>query len=491
MLDPSPTMLRSTRFLALAAFLVALWVSRSASAQSVSQSGQINPDRVQGNGPPSPLRPLNLNPTGVNFLDCENNMTLSFNLILSNFDGSELVQVWAGTSDCSTDTSRGHGGVPSCWLVGQPMAGIVAGAAVGISIPVRVQDLVGHVNSPPQTPTYVPVGADACRSQTVDTAQSITIFFLPTTSAGLAINNSGAYQYPVKADLVGPPAPTNVSTSVGDTLFTVNWTPSIDADTAGYDVFIDPIPGQEEAGAAPVGAEQILVCTDAGSTAPADATDGADAALDDAISGADGDESGADATLAPSPVSDASPVCIFVTSGGGGTGASSTCGSTVLAGNSTVLDASTTTTVLDEAGNVIDASTTTGGGISTIPPQNIVGAGPSGVTVSDKSTSSFTITQLQNGVTYNVVVAGVDGSGNVGPQSDVHCDSPAPVDDFWKTYRQAGGQAGGGFCALEAVGEPASSFAGMAILVGSTVLAVRRRRRPRSTSARAARSGEP
>ncbi len=64
---------------------------------------------------------------------------------------------------------------------------------------------------------------------------------------------------------------------------------------------------------------------------------------------------------------------------------------------------------------------------------------------------------LTNGVHYDVVVSAVDGSGNVGPPSICVTDFPAPVNDFFKIYRQDGGQAGGSFCALEAVGQPAGA----------------------------------
>jgi hypothetical protein len=53
---------------------------------------------------------------------------------------------------------------------------------------------------------------------------------------------------------------------------------------------------------------------------------------------------------------------------------------------------------------------------------------------------------------------------------------PSPVNDFWDMYRAAGGKAGGGFRALEAVGLPVSSpgpFGGLS----TGLLAVLRRHR--------------
>jgi hypothetical protein len=75
-----------------------------------------------------------------------------------------------------------------------------------------------------------------------------------------------------------------------------------------------------------------------------------------------------------------------------------------------------------------------------------------------------------------VVVASVDGTGNVGPPSPEVCDYPAPVKDFWQVYEQDGGGAGG-FCALESIGAGGQSLAGVGIVFGIAAIARRRRRR--------------
>jgi hypothetical protein len=83
---------------------------------------------------------------------------------------------------------------------------------------------------------------------------------------------------------------------------------------------------------------------------------------------------------------------------------------------------------------------------------------------------------LQNGVTYTVAVSAVDGSGNIGPPSTQACDYPALVSDFWLTYRKDGGGAGGGFCALQAVGAPAGSTVAFVGLGAAATALIRRRR---------------
>jgi hypothetical protein len=489
------TMLRSTRFLGLASLVAMSLVTTRARGQSISASGQIYPDRIaNGVNLGSSTRAQNLNPFGINYVDCTTNMTLEFNVLLSNFNGGQLAEVWAGTTDCTSDAARGRGGIATCWLVAQPIAGVIAGAGstVPLRVDVRAQDVVGHQSNIPIGGTYVPAGATACQSQTVDTAQSFTLYFLPTDSSGNALANSGTYKYSIQTDLVGPPAPTGVSIADGDTLMVVKWVANNDADTAGYNVYMDPIPGLEGVTSASTGAEPVLVCPDAGASTAIDAT--ADAGnggstIDvtiDAATDASNDASPADAALDAPPISDAStqvpPVCVYQTSGGAATNLG-TCGSQVLASSSSILDASTSAapSAVDEAGNVIEGGTTTTGpiGISNIPPLYLLNAGSTGVTVSDKAAGSYTVTGLKNGTTYNVVVAAVDGSGNVGPTSQEQCDFPAPVNDFWSLYRSGGGRAGGGFCALEAVGEPARSAGGIALAGVIGALVLRRRRTTR------------
>jgi hypothetical protein len=237
-----------------------------------------------------------------------------------------------------------------------------------------------------------------------------------------------SYSYPIKADLLGPPPPAGVSIADGDTLFVVNWTPNTDPDTAGYAVYIDPIPGQE------------------------------------------------------GPVSDA----------GAGN-----CGSQVLWGSSSSIVVGSSAPVaqadadmdaqMDDSGNPVEAATTTtptsGAGISLVDPHYLRDLNSStGSTVSGISTGTYTVTGLKNGVYYNVAVSAVDGSGNIGPpspQSPTSCDFPAPVSDFWRIYRTDGGGAGGGFCALEAVGAPVGSTVLFGGLGAAAVAVVRRRRRRR------------
>lgn len=61
---------------------------------------------------------------------------------------------------------------------------------------------------------------------------------------------------------------------------------------------------------------------------------------------------------------------------------------------------------------------------------------------------SARITGLQNGIPYLVGVASVDLHGNASPISRVFLQTPVATRDFYNGYREAGGQAQGGFCAF-------------------------------------------
>jgi hypothetical protein len=450
---------------------------------------QLQPERFVGNvDRGQSTRPVQLTPNGISYTDCTSDMVLKFPMVISNFNGTQLLEVWAGTADCSMQANRGYAAIPSCWEVTAPISGLIAsGTTVATTVSIRVQDLVGHVNSVPSTMTYDPVGVAACSTQTVDTAESINLVFVPTSSTGQDLGGV-SYTWPADVDMVGPGAPaTPTQSGAGDTLLVASWTPNIDPDTIGYDIYIDPIPGQE-----PVGSEPVLVCSEAAAPSStqtsADASDGAsaDATSDDATSdGASGDDGAtADATMADATtdgatsddgsadanISDAAPTpdaeCVLEIRGAGhSTGSGGICESSVLSnGSSLVLDGS--------------AAAATGGGISKIDPRYLYKPDSNtGITIPSQTASSYTITGLVDGQQYNIAIAAVDALGNVGPLSNLQCGTPKLVNDFWKTYLTDNGKAGGGFCALEAAGAPAGSAVFLGGFVAIAAAAWRRRRR--------------
>jgi hypothetical protein len=476
--------------------LAAALVPAAAAAQSVSASGQPYPNRiVNGNNLGYSTRAQNLNPLGISYTDCTADMVLSFSVTLSGFTATspDTLEVWGSlTSDCTDQGDRGIGsGVTAvCW-------GLRAGNIVDpvISTPqtytfnVRVQDLVGwQITLPTAAEAANPPaqGLSACTQQASFAAVPININFLAIDSSG---NSDGTpYQYTINTDMVGPPAPSGVGETVGETIYNVTWTANSDSDTAGYDIYIDPIPGQEGSEASAIAsleAGQKMVCPDTGTSSVGDATvDGADALVDGPLE-TSVIESGVSEASAPLPYDGA---CYPVNTGGQPPTSTTgyNCNDPALASSITEdggLDGGEAGTVVtpvieDDAGNVIEGGTVEegNGGISTIGTQYLYNVNQ-GFTIADKSVGSYTIKGLIDGVMYNVVVAAVDGTGNIGPPSSEVCDYPAPVKDFWQTYREDGGGAGG-FCALETVGSGgAQSLAGVAGVLGLAALVRRRRRR--------------
>lgn len=433
------------------------------------------PTRLINNVVQNP-RPANQTPLGVNYSDCINDMVLQFSVALSGFLGTTNLQIWATKStDCTAPTTRGIGAnANTCWLVNQGLTLPNLQSAQTKQFNVRVQDLVGPQNAPALGAGMVNEGPSACTQQPNFAAVPMDIWFLALDGSGNSVGTPADYRIPT--DLVGPPAPLNVTTQLGDTFLAVNWTANTDGDTGGYNVFIDPIRGQE---GAPTGGGSTLqmVCPDSGSpTAPSPADATADTG---AMTSADAaPDTGAAAVDAG---------CPFANVGGSGTPTASNAmcaidpvlsgGIVIDSGVSTAVpavDASDDSGVDEEAG----AAVPTGGGISTIPKANLVNPNATtGTTSSGESNSTYNVTGLKNGVNYNVVVAAVDNSGNTGNPSDQTCGMPALVNDFYETYRGDGGKAGGGFfCALDAIGAPAGltvAFAGAGALV---VASLRRRR---------------
>lgn len=421
-------------------------------------------------------RPAGLNPDGINYDDCINDMALEYSVYLSGFSGQSL-QVWVSTSgDCFTDSSRGLNQLASCWLVASQVINQTQASAYNFFV--RVQDLVGSQQVVPNPPVYTARDSSACQSQPTESAQIFTVYFVPVSG----VNAQGTdYSQQITADLVGPSAPVGVSIADGDTLFVVNWTANSDADTAGYDVFIDPIPGSGAEASAAMGSQTtVLECPDASSSSATDMVD-ADADTDATVA------STVDAGCHLANIGPTAP-----------TPGSTTCGSVVLqsanvqdGGAVAIAEDEAATETFDEAGNLITTTTTGNVGICTIPCQYLVGASCTfgqpvytsinNPTLASEGNGSYIIKGLTNGTTYNVVVAAVDSSGNVGPPSPEVCDYPAPVNDFYKNYTNDGGKAGGGFCALEAVGMPVSSAALFGGL-GAAILGTVRRRRRRAAS---------
>ena len=84
------------------------------------------------------------------------------------------------------------------------------------------------------------------------------------------------------------------------------------------------------------------------------------------------------------------------------------------------------------------------------------------------------VSGLTNDQNYACAIAALDSYGNLGKLSELACGAPKPVNGYYKSYRAAGGTAGGGFCSF---GREVNSAAPPLVLAAVGALAARRRRR--------------
>lgn len=391
--------------------LVLLAWGGSAWAQSVA----INEGSIQRS---AGFRSSSLNPLWISRADCLANDVFNFPLTVSSYQNYQL-EVWAGggSADCRTLEARA-GASPQCWKVWQGVP-----TSTGTNVVIRTQDIVAQ-NKPNDAVNGPNTGnEDDCTAEdgTVSAPQAVTLYFMFVDATSQ--EQVGGAAWATKFDLVGPTAPTGVTTGIGDTLLVLEWKQSKDTDLAGYNFYCDPIPGEE--------GDNTNVVTFA-----------ADASLDlnlpDACDPETGtcDDAGADDASADGATSDAAAT-------------------TDAAADATTSGGSACPTNVLFEGDIPDEKYRCGSGSGT----------------------SGRVTGLQNGVRYSVAVAAIDGVGNSGKLSNVTCQSPSPVDDFFKVYRDAGGQGGGGFCSVPGAIGHGAGLSGLALIVAAAVASMLRRRK--------------
>ncbi|MBE7478405.1 MAG: hypothetical protein HS104_00210 [Polyangiaceae bacterium] len=354
-------------------------------------------------------------PNWISYSDCTGDDELYFETTLVKAVGYSL-EVWVGSSaDCTAYEAR-LGSSPTCWQVFKTSAQLETQ-----KVTIRAQDVIAQNKSTDGTwGQGSGTLADCDDSGAPSDGQAVTFYFLLVDGTGQPVTVGAPATRQTTYDLVGPPAPGNVSAGIGEDLLVVSWSASTASDLIGYRVYCDPKPGAQAPANSPM--------ADAG-LAGATATD----AATDAASGGTSGDAAADATSDAAGSGGASG-----SGGSGGGGGNPNCPSAAL-----------------------------------VPGERPDSAYQCG-SVTSKTDTSTEAKGLLNGVNYAVAVAGFDRVGNSGPLSSVACGSPQPVDDFFELYRRAGGKGGGGFCAIGADPSPASlALAGLAL--GAWL--VRRRRR--------------
>ncbi|PKN50090.1 MAG: hypothetical protein CVU63_00285 [Deltaproteobacteria bacterium HGW-Deltaproteobacteria-20] len=409
-----PRVMRHPKTFLLVALVAAFAVLWTGSA--FAQTVAINEGSIQRS---TSFRSSSQNPLWISKSDCLVNDQIMFPLTVSNY-GSYQLEVWAGSAsdDCRTPEAR-RGTTAVCWQVWKGVP-----TSTGLEVMVSVRDIVSRNKPSEGGPTGPGSGTiDDCEWTEATTApQEVALYFM-FVDAGSDQQMGGAI-WKTKFDLAGPTAPNSVSAGIGDTLVVVNWKESTDTDKAGYRFYCDPIPGKE--------GEQTNV-----------ETFDLDASLDGDLDANDGD------------AGDGGDTDAAIDAGDADTDADTE------AGTEAGTDSGSTNTGSACPTNVLVASTA---------PNEAYYCGSG-------SGTSGKVSGLKNGVQYSIAVASVDGVGNVGKLSNVTCATPSPVDDFFKVYRDAGGQAGGGFCAVTGGVGHGAGIAGL-LLVGLAALGstIRRRR---------------
>lgn len=374
-----------------------------------------------------PLRDQSKQPLWISRDDCLRNDEFHFPLYVTGYSGLQL-EVWAGGSDCTAVAAR-QTTTATCWRVTDG----ITPSGNSVTVNVRVQDIVAK-KLPPTTGPNLGKESDCSPSLGTTAPVAVSLFFMFIDPSSQA--NSGGYQWKTSYDLLGPTAPGGLTIGQGDTLLKLEWKQSTtDTDLTGYHFFCDPPPGKEGSGAG----GQL----EAGSPSETDASTSEDAAAD---AGAD-----ADAAVCDEDAGDAEGGCAAQVAEAG-------------------TDASSTTT---DAGGSTNSNCGNGALVSgKIPDYKYYCGSANGQTA-----TSGRIEGLQNKYTYAVAIAGVDAVGNVGTLSTVQCGEPWPVDDFFKLYKQAGGDAGGTFCSTGAVGRGAGMATLLVLSIGALGAVVRRRRK--------------
>jgi hypothetical protein len=248
-----------------------------------------------------------------------------------------------------------------------------------------------------------------------DDPQEVVFYFMLVTSGTKELPEGSVYATwtETKVDLLGPPAPTSVTAGTGDERLIIGFKPPTSGSIAGYRFYAD-----DGTGAPFAGFECTGVAAPGGAAGTAGATGGAG---DGGGSGVGGASGGAWAGSA----------------GASGAGANGPCYSRALV-----------------PGEI---------------PDEALGRD----TISSSLANEGRATGLTNGTTYVVGVAAYDNVGNVGVLSETACGTPAAVTGFYEMYREAGGDAGGGFCSVSRRSGSAAGF----VLLGALSLAWARRRR--------------
>ncbi len=156
-------------------------------ALTIAQTGTVYRFYPDGTTPDQ-LRPADAYPSWVDAQDCDDDIILQFTLSEGGLPTTDIVQVWAGTTDCSQATARMAGPGPHCWQVAP--AGAFADSLT-VTGNVYVRNLVRGLADPDAPFDGSPVtgvpGAAACGAlgTTAQCPSSLEVYFLFVNNDGV------------------------------------------------------------------------------------------------------------------------------------------------------------------------------------------------------------------------------------------------------------------------------------------------------------------
>jgi hypothetical protein len=452
-------------------------------------------------------RSATLNPLGVNFEDCERNVVLNFPLLATGTASSAAgyaLYAYAG-SNCDQGGAAVSPGVAggTCWpVVNGPIS---YNLNAGFVVPIPVRQILSQYTLSVKEPYSAASTTDdsICHIQPTSAEFNITVYFVFGTSMSLA-TVGGAGNQVIDFDLAAAAPPTSLTVGIGSTVLLPSWNSITDQDIVGYNVYYLPA-------GAPASATPMTICPndgggdDSGNLETQGLGTFTLSALDDGGDGGDdgSDEGGTTTTTTTSTDSGLLQGCYVTTPinatpladagvpyhpngvdcpspfPAGSTSSETDAGD--IAGTDADIDNVDTTT--SEDGSVGTISTAASVAALSMQPREAVSVNGvlqyPFVAATGNTATSATISNLNNDTEYVVGVAATDAYGNVGALStfngsDMICQWPQQVTDFFDSYRAAGGEAG---CALDAPEVP-SGAGGSALVFGAAlVFALRRRRR--------------
>jgi hypothetical protein len=344
---------------------------------------------------------------------------------VAGFSTTQSFEIWAtdrSGADCTDPTARSSG-IQACYQLNVNFA---RQQTQNVAVPVKelLKGLPG-TSLPP----------NGCRPLN---AYTVTLFFLVLQGNDVA----GSATAPISVDTQGPAPLSNIRVLPGDSAVTISWDAVGEGgadDVVGAQAFCDPSP--VAVGASDPGSTTVCL-DDEGGVVDIDASD-------------------------PTAIADAGATCNTTSSEGG-----TSTGPIPQPSSSFSSDGIACNTQAFAPVN----------GVPLVADNALVAKYGCG-NISGQTGSSIRVDKLAGGATPGdgkviaVAMAATDSFGNLGELSSPICQFPEQTSDFWRDYRNSGGESGGGFCSVEGPGVPVGSFSLMCLGIVIGISSLRRLQR--------------